>query len=101
MCTSSLELQRTELLGPIRPSPASSVESATDEEKMHVSDTEKPKSPGEKESLKTDPNRLSPVGSFEKYFREERPSEQEIKQKDSVQPLKEKVAEEKTSASSF
>ncbi len=80
---------------PIRPSPASSVESATDEEKMHVSDTEKPKSPGEKESLKTDPNRLSPVGSFEKYFREERPSEQEIKQKDSVQPLKEKVAEEK------
>ncbi len=80
---------------PIRPSPASSIESATDEEKMHVSDTEKPKSPGEKESLKTDPNRLSPVGSFEKYFREERPSEQEIKQKDSVQPLKEKVAEEK------
>ncbi|KTF84833.1 hypothetical protein cypCar_00021784 [Cyprinus carpio] len=50
---------------PIRPSPASSVESATDEEKMH------------------------------KYFREERPSEQEVKQKDSVQPLKEKVAEEK------
>uniref|UniRef100_A0A8C1BJK5 Microtubule-associated protein n=1 Tax=Cyprinus carpio carpio TaxID=630221 RepID=A0A8C1BJK5_CYPCA len=80
---------------PIRPSPASSVESATDEEKMHVSDTEKPRSPGEKESLKTDPNRLSPVGSFEKYFREERPSEQEVKQKDSVQPLKEKVAEEK------
>lgn len=80
---------------PIRPSPASSVESATDEEKMHVNDTEKPKSPGEKEALKTDPNRLSPVGSFEKYFREERPSEQEIKQKDSVQPLKEKVAEEK------
>ncbi|XP_058643167.1 microtubule-associated protein 2 isoform X4 [Onychostoma macrolepis] len=80
---------------PIRPSPASSVESATDEEKMHVSDTEKPRSPGEKEALKTDPNRLSPVGSFEKYFREERPSEQEVKQKDSVQPLKEKVAEEK------
>ncbi|XP_016410223.1 microtubule-associated protein 2 [Sinocyclocheilus rhinocerous] len=80
---------------PIRPSPASSVESATDEEKMHVSDTEKPRSPGEKEVLKTDPNRLSPVGSFEKYFREERPSEQEVKQKDSVQPLKEKVAEEK------
>ncbi|XP_026127255.1 microtubule-associated protein 2-like isoform X10 [Carassius auratus] len=80
---------------PIRPSPASSVESATDEEKMLVSDTEKPRSPREKESLKTDPNRLSPVGSFEKYFREERPSEQEVKQKDSVQPLKEKVAEEK------
>uniref|UniRef100_A0A8C2BTD3 Microtubule-associated protein n=1 Tax=Cyprinus carpio TaxID=7962 RepID=A0A8C2BTD3_CYPCA len=80
---------------PIRPSPASSVESATDEEKMHVGDTEKPRSPGEKEALKTDPNRLSPVGSFEKYFREERPSEQEVKQKDSVQPLKEKVAEEK------
>ncbi|XP_059418336.1 microtubule-associated protein 2-like isoform X3 [Carassius carassius] len=80
---------------PIRPSPASSVESATDEEKMHVGDSEKPRSPGEKESLKTDPNRLSPVGSFEKYFREERPSEQEVKQKDSVQLLKEKVAEEK------
>ncbi|XP_043104429.1 microtubule-associated protein 2 isoform X6 [Puntigrus tetrazona] len=80
---------------PIRPSPASSVESATDEEKMHLSDTEKPRSPGEKEALKTDPNRLSPVGSFEKYFREERPSEQEVKQKDIVQPLKEKVAEEK------
>ncbi|XP_042620078.1 microtubule-associated protein 2-like isoform X4 [Cyprinus carpio] len=80
---------------PIRPSPASSVESATDEEKMHVGDTEKPRSPGEKEALKTDPNRLSPVGSFEKYFREERPSVQEVKQKDSVQPLNEKVAEEK------
>ncbi|KAL1267570.1 hypothetical protein QQF64_032933 [Cirrhinus molitorella] len=80
---------------PIRPSPASSVESATDEEKMHLSDSEKPRSPGEKEALKTDPNRLSPVGSFEKYFREERPSEQEVKQKDSAQPLKEKVADEK------
>ncbi|XP_016375321.1 microtubule-associated protein 2-like isoform X5 [Sinocyclocheilus rhinocerous] len=80
---------------PIRPSPASSVESATDEEKMHVGDTEKPRSPCEKEALKTDPNRLSPVGSFEKYFREERPSEQEVKQKDSVQPLKKNVAEEK------
>ncbi|XP_073699428.1 microtubule-associated protein 2-like isoform X8 [Garra rufa] len=80
---------------PIRPSPASSVESATDEEKMHLSDSEKPRSPGEKEALKTDPNRLSPVGSFEKYFREERPSEQEVKQKDTVQPLKEKVPEEK------
>uniref|UniRef100_A0A672MWZ7 MAP2/Tau projection domain-containing protein n=1 Tax=Sinocyclocheilus grahami TaxID=75366 RepID=A0A672MWZ7_SINGR len=80
---------------PIRPSPASSVESATDEEKMHVGDTEKPRSPCEKETLKTDPNRLSPVGSFEKYFREERPSEQEVKQKDSVQTLKENVAEEK------
>lgn len=80
---------------PIRPSPASSVESATDEEKMHVGELEKPRSPGKKEALKTDPNRLSPVGSFEKYFREERPSEQEVKQKDSVEPLKEKVAEEK------
>lgn len=72
---------------PLRPSPASSVESATDEEK--------PRSPGEKEALKTDPNRLSPVGSFEKYFREERPSEQEVKMKDSAEPVKEKVAEEK------
>lgn len=80
---------------PIRPSPASSVESATDDEKMHVGEFEKPRSPGKKEALKTDPNRLSPVGSFEKYFREERPSEQEVKQKDSVEPLKEKVAEEK------
>jgi len=80
---------------PIRPSPASSVESATDEEKMHVGEFEKPRSPGKKEALQTDPNRLSPVGSFEKYFREERPSEQEVKQKDSVEPLKEKVAEEK------
>lgn len=75
---------------PLRPSPASSVESATDEEKIHFSEIEKPKSP---EALKTDPNRLSPVGSFEKYFREERPSEQEVKQKDTVESLKEKAVE--------
>lgn len=78
---------------PLRPSPASSVESATEEEKIHISDTEKPKSP---EILKADPNRLSPVGSFEKYFREERPSEQEVKQKDAVESPKEKAVEEQS-----
>ncbi|KAI4892248.1 hypothetical protein NFI96_004305 [Prochilodus magdalenae] len=59
---------------PVKPSPASSVESTTEEEKA----VEKI------EALKLDPTRLSPTGSFEKPSKEEKLSKEQVKEKETT-----------------
>lgn len=67
---------------PIRPSSTSSVESATEEEKVHV-DTEKPK-PGQDEQ-KVETVKLSPVESVEKLSKDDKLLEQPGKEKETVE----------------
>ncbi|XP_037395152.1 microtubule-associated protein 2 isoform X16 [Pygocentrus nattereri] len=66
---------------PVKPSPASSVESAPEEEKVQVV-TEKPKLVEEIEALKSEPAKLSPAGSFEKPTEEKKPLEEPVKEKE-------------------